>query len=80
MSDPFTLETVYRRHRKSYEGRPDWMWEDEGKYYAVADYYSSSGEFTDADIQFARENGLDEEVAAVISDAAWEVEAEQDKE
>jgi len=70
MTEPFTLEAVYTRHKKSYEGRPAWMWEDEGKYYAVADYHSSAGAFTDADRAFAKKEGLEEELAAVLEDAA----------
>lgn len=63
-----TLKTYFDRHRKSYEGRPEWEWEDEGKYYAVADYHSSFGEFTEADRKFAAEAGIEDILACVEAD------------
>lgn len=37
--------------KKDYEGRPVWMWEDEGMLFAVLDYHSSMGEFSEKDLQ-----------------------------
>ena len=37
--------------KKDYEGRPAWMWEDEGMVYAVQDYYGAMGEFSEKDLQ-----------------------------
>lgn len=33
-------------------GKLDWHWYDEGLYYAITDYYSMMGEFTEEDIEF----------------------------
>ena len=63
-----TLEETYNCRKKSYEGRPAWQWEDEGKYYAVADYYSMTGEFTEADRAFIEQEGLKQEVDTVLED------------
>ena len=46
--------------KKDYEGKPSWMWKDEGIVYAIMDYHSSMGEFTDEDWDTINELGLDE--------------------
>lgn len=61
-----TLESVYNRVKKQYEGHPSWMWEDEGKWNAVAEYYSHMGEFTHDDLVFARNEDIMHEVRDVI--------------
>lgn len=61
-----TLEESYERHRKAYVGRPAWAWEDEGRWYALADYYSCMGVFTDADREFIARNGLESVAADVL--------------
>jgi hypothetical protein len=33
-------------------GELNWKWYDEGLYYAIADYVSMRGEFTEADVEF----------------------------
>lgn len=37
--------------KKDYEGHPAWMWEDEGILWAVVEYYGSTGEFSEKDLQ-----------------------------
>lgn len=61
-----TLEESYARHKAAYAGRRDWEWEDEGKWYALADYYSCTGEFTAADRAFIEREGLADVAADVL--------------
>ena len=39
-------------------GKLDWRWYDEGIVYAIQDYYSCKGEFTEDDVKFLKENGF----------------------
>ncbi len=61
-----TLEESYARHKAAYAGRRDWEWEDEGKWYALADYYSHAGEFTSDDRAFIEREGLGDVAASVL--------------
>ena len=49
-------------------GKLDWRWFDEGLVYAVQDYYSCKGEFTEDDVEFLKENGF------IPEDFIWEEE------
>lgn len=66
MTMPMTLEASYARHKAAYAGRHDWEWEDEGKWYALADYYSCTGGFTAADRAFIEREGLADVAADVL--------------
>lgn len=57
-----TLESEWNRCKPSYEGKPDWMWEDEGRIWCIQGYLSSCGEMTEADWEFARKVGIEEDV------------------
>ena len=49
------LEAYVKAQKQCYidkYGKLDWHWYDEGLYYAIADYYSMMGEFTEEDIEF----------------------------
>ncbi len=50
-----TLEAYVNEQKQWYLeefGELDWQWYDEGLYYAIADYVSMRGEFSDADVEF----------------------------
>ncbi len=50
-----TLEDYVNEQKQWYLeefGELDWQWYDEGLYYAIADYVSMRGEFSDADVEF----------------------------
>ena len=50
-----TLEAYVNEHKQWYLeefGELDWQWYDEGLYYAIADYVSMRGEFSEADVEF----------------------------
>lgn len=50
-----TLEVYVNEQKQWYLeefGELDWQWYDEGLYYAIADYVSMRGEFSDADVEF----------------------------
>lgn len=60
-----TLESVYNEAKGFYEGKygsleGNCWWEDEGKPNAILDYLSHFGEFTDADMEFAKKEGISE--------------------
>ena len=62
-----TLAESYERHKAAYTGYREREWEDEGKWYALADYYSYAGEFTTDDLEFIGREGLDDVAADVIN-------------
>ena len=41
--------------KKDYKGLPAWRWEDEGIVWAVQEYYGSTGEFSEKDIEFIKQ-------------------------
>ena len=50
-----TLEAYVNEHKQFYldtYGKLDWHWYDEGLVYAIQDYVSMRGEFTEADVEF----------------------------
>lgn len=50
-----TLEAYVNEQKQWYltkYGKLGWQWYDEGLYYAIADYASMRGEFSDVDIEF----------------------------
>jgi len=57
------LREFVAERKKEYTNIPAWYWEDEGIVYAVADYYSSMGEFSQADKEYIKKERL-EEIAA----------------
>lgn len=66
-----SLEGEFAKRREEHEksGRPKWMWEDEGKVWCLQDYLSSNGEFSEADWDFIRREGLSEEAQFAICDS-----------
>ena len=52
---PTTLEAYVNEHKQFYldtYGKLDWRWYDEGLVYAIQDYVSTRGEFSNADVEF----------------------------
>jgi hypothetical protein len=50
-----TLEAYVNEHKQFYldlYGKLDWRWFDEGLVYAIQDYVSMTGEFTESDVEF----------------------------
>ena len=50
-----TLEVYVNEHKQWYldtYGELNWKWFHEGLYYAIEDYVSMKGEFTEADVEF----------------------------
>ena len=57
-------EYIDSKHQEYIQrGDPDWMWDDEGIVYAMQDYHSSMGEFSEEDWAYIKKMGL-EEIAA----------------
>lgn len=60
-----TLESVYTEAKARYaaDGHDEssWQWQDEGKIYAIQDYLSLCGELDNADWEFARREGIEDE-------------------
>lgn len=52
-----TLQAFVSERKKDYEGKPDWMWEDEGVVYAIEDYLSSY-EATPEDVAYMKTLGF----------------------
>lgn len=50
-----TLLEFVNDRKKGYVDKPAWMWEDEGLIYAVMDYHSSKGEFSEEDINYLKQ-------------------------
>lgn len=51
------LRAFIEERKKSYIGKPDWTWEDEGLVFAIMDYYGMC-DFTAEDIECIKENGF----------------------
>ena len=52
-----TLEAYVNEHKQWYLdnfGKLDWKWYDEGLVYAIQDYVSMRGEFSEEDVEFLR--------------------------
>lgn len=64
------LETFYNRRKAEYANQPAWRWLDEGVYFALAEYLSHCGEFTEADRAFIKANDLEAEAAEAEKDNA----------
>lgn len=60
------LEQYVEEMRKDYENKPLWMWEDEGIIYAIMDYFSSTGEFSDSDADYINAIGFSVEDFATV--------------
>jgi len=67
-----SLKSVYEKARSEYEARgygaDSWQWNDEGKVYAIQDYLSMCGELDNADWEFARHEGIEEECKRLSED------------
>lgn len=50
-----TLVEFVNDRKKGYADKPAWMWVDEGLIYAVMDYHSSKGEFSEEDINYLKQ-------------------------
>ena len=58
------LEMYVNEQKKWYlekYGELNWKWYDEGLYYAIADYVSMRGEFTQEDVEFLRRTEFEPE-------------------
>ena len=55
------LKKHVENNKKDYEGKPDWMWEDEGIVYAIQDYLAMKGEFSEEDNLFLKSVGFSKE-------------------
>lgn len=55
-----TLKEFISERHKAYIGLPTWRWEDEGVVYAIQDYHSSMGEFSEEDWNTLHELCLDD--------------------
>ena len=55
------LKKHVENNKKDYEGKPDWMWEDEGIVYAIQDYLAMKGEFSEEDNLFLKSIGFSKE-------------------
>lgn len=64
-----TLQKCVEDAKKRYEGKPAWMWNDEGIVYAMQDYMSSC-ELTEADREYAKSIGEADTLAWLESEAA----------
>ena len=59
-----TLEAYVHEKKQWYldeYGKLDWEWYDEGLIWAIQDYVSMKGEFTDADVEFLRRTEFEPE-------------------
>ena len=58
------LEAYVNEHKSWYldkYGKLDWHWYDEGLYYAIADYVSMMGEFSEEDKEFLKRTEFEPE-------------------
>jgi len=55
------LETFFNRRKAEYADRPAWQWQDGGIQFALMEYLSHCGEFTEADREFIKANDLEAE-------------------
>lgn len=59
-----TLEAYVQEKKQWYldkYGKLDWEWYDEGLIWAIQDYVSMKGEFTEADVEFLRRTEFEPE-------------------
>lgn len=59
-----TLEAYVQKKKQYYldkYSKLDWQWYDEGLIWAIQDYVSMKGEFTEADVEFLKQTELEPE-------------------